>query len=431
MSVPLLESSPVSPAYGELPRLLIGVADGPVDLTRHLRLHGSAPTTAALTEVVEDAGLLGRGGAAFPLSRKLAAVSAAATRQGLAAVVVANAAEGEPASAKDRVLLTHAPHLVLDGLRLAVAATGASTAYLYVHADRALVETCRRALAERSVARVDPVPVTLVEVAPRFIAGEESAVVRRLGGGRALPMFTPVRVSDRGVGRRPTLVSNVETLAHLALVARHGAQWFRSVGTDDEPGSMLVTVHRPGAPAGVREVAIGTPLASLVPLEEPAGAVLIGGYHGTWVSVAQAGRLRLADTELASVGARRGAGVLAVLPADRCGVVESARVLRYLAMESAGQCGPCLNGLPRIAVAMADLAAGRARPGVLGELRRWAGLVTGRGACHHPDGSVRLLASALRTFGAEVEHHLRGRCSHSDGAPFLPTPGIDGSGVHR
>ncbi len=146
---------------------------------------------------------------------------------------------------------------------------------------------------------------------------------------------------------------------------------------------------------------------------------------------AAAVRLRLDDDELAAVGASRGAGVLAALPPDRCGVVETARLLRYLALESAGQCGPCLNGLPRIAVAMADLAAGRAEPNVLGDLRRWAGLVVGRGACHHPDGTVRLLASALTTFGAEVEQHLSGRCSRPGGRPFLPTPGLPDGGAAR
>jgi NADH:ubiquinone oxidoreductase subunit F (NADH-binding) len=430
MSTPLLASRPMPPAADQLPRLFAGLGDGPVDLAGHHRLHGALPPSGDLADIVSDTGLLGRGGAAFPLTRKLAAVRDAVTRRGTSAVVVANAAEGEPASAKDRVLLRQAPHLVLDGLSLAAAAVGASTAYLYVHADAGLVRGAAAAVTERAARRLDAVPVRLVQAPPSFLAGEESAVVRRLGGGDAIPTYTPVLVSEIGLAGRPTLVSNVETLAHLALVARHGAEWFRSLGTDAAPGSMLVTIHRTGAPAGVREVAIGTRLDALLPLES-AQAVLIGGYHGVWVPSGQAARLRLDDAELAAVGARRGAGVLAALPDDRCGLVETARVLRYLAVSSAGQCGPCLNGLPRIAVAMADLAAGRAEPGVLGALRRWAGLVTGRGACHHPDGSVRLLASALSTFGAEIELHLAGRCSRPGAAPFLPTPGVEAVGGGR
>jgi NADH:ubiquinone oxidoreductase subunit F (NADH-binding) len=424
MSAGLLATRPTPPAADQLPRLLAGAADGPVDLAGHHRLHSALPEAGDLAGSVAQSRLLGRGGAAFPLARKLAVVRSAVSRRGVSAVVVANAAEGEPASAKDRLLLSRAPHLVLDGLGLAAAAVGASTAYLYVHADGALVRAAAQAIAERAAHRLDTIPVRLVPVAPRFVAGEESAVVNRLAGGEAIPTYTPMLVSESGLAGRPTLVSNVETLAHLALLARHGAAWFRTLGTDDAAGTMLVTLHRAGEPVGVREVAIGTPLANLLPLQA-AQAVLVGGYHGSWVPATQAVRLTLDDTDLSAVGARRGAGVLAALPADRCGLVETARVLRYLALSSAGQCGPCLNGLPRIAVAMADLAAGRAEPAVLGSVRRWSGLVVGRGACHHPDGSVRLVASALSTFGAEVELHLGGRCSRSAREPFLPTPGVD------
>jgi NADH:ubiquinone oxidoreductase subunit F (NADH-binding) len=424
MSAGLLATRPMPPAADQLPRLLAGAAAGPVDLAGHHRLHGGLPAAVDLSGIAAESRLLGRGGAAFPLARKLAAVRDAVSRRGVAAVVVANAAEGEPASAKDRVLLSRVPHLVLDGLALAAAAVGASTAYLYLHADDKLVRATAQAITERAARRLDTIPVTLVQVPARFIAGEESAVVHRLAGGEAIPTYTPVLVSESGLAGRPTLVSNVETLAHLALLARHGADWFRMLGTDDAAGTMLVTLHRAGAPPGVREVAIGTPLAELLPLDT-GDAVLIGGYHGTWVPATQAARLTLDDSDLAAVGARRGAGVLAALPAEACGLVETARVLRYLALSSAGQCGPCLNGLPRIAVAMADLAACRAEPAVLGSMRRWSGLVVGRGACHHPDGSVRLVASALSAFGAEVELHLGGRCSRPGREPFLPTPGVD------
>jgi NADH:ubiquinone oxidoreductase subunit F (NADH-binding) len=308
MSAGLLARRPMPPA-DQLPRLLAGATAGPVDLVGHHRLHGELPTAVDVTGIVEQSRLLGRGGAAFPLAGKLAAVRAAVNRRGVSAVVVANAAEGEPASAKDRVLLSRSPHLVLDGLALAAAAVGASTAYLYVHADDRLVRVAAQAITERAVRRLDTIPVTVVQVPARFIAGEESAVVHRLAGGEAIPTYTPVLVSASGLAGRPTLVSNVETLAHLALLARYGTEWFRTLGTDDAAGTMLVTLHRAGAPAGVREVAVGTPLAALLPLDR-AQAVLIGGYHGTWVPATQAARLTLDDTDLAAVGARRGAGVL-------------------------------------------------------------------------------------------------------------------------
>jgi NADH:ubiquinone oxidoreductase subunit F (NADH-binding) len=104
--------------------------------------------------------------------------------------------------------------------------------------------------------------------------------------------------------------------------------------------------------------------------------------------------------------------------------VETASVVRYLALESAGQCGPCLNGLPRMAAALAEIASGRARPATTADLVRWSGLVTGRGACHHPDGTARFVASALRTFAAELDRHQRGRCSATAAGSrtFLPVP---------
>jgi NADH:ubiquinone oxidoreductase subunit F (NADH-binding) len=150
--------------------------------------------------------------------------------------------------------------------------------------------------------------------------------------------------------------------------------------------------------------------------------VLVGGYHGAWLSPEQAGRLTLSNADLRPLGAAVGAGVLAALPVDRCGLVESARVVRYLALESAGQCGPCLNGLPRIAANVTQLARLRSTPADRDDLQRWSSLVERRGACHHPDGTVRFLRSALTVFADEITLHEAGRCSAGSHEPFLPIP---------
>lgn len=230
------------------------------------------------------------------------------------------------------------------------------------------------------------------------------------------------------MGGAPTLVQNVETLAHVALIARRGAAWFREVGTAAEPGSMLTTCRRAEGGAEVTEVAIGVPIARLLRLDAaPAQAVLVGGYHGTWLPAAEAAGLPLANAALRPLGRAVGAGVLAALPPDRCGLAETARVVRYLAAESAGQCGPCLAGLPRIADALTHMAGPHPDHRVLGHLERWTGLVTGRGACRHPDGTVRLVRSALEVFGDEITRHRRGRCAADQAAatraPLLPVPG--------
>jgi NADH:ubiquinone oxidoreductase subunit F (NADH-binding) len=411
---------------GGLPRLLPRAAGGPESLRAHLDRLGFIPYRGARLRLIgelEAAGLTGRGGAAFPVHRKLAAVAGAGGRP----FVVGNGAESEPASSKDVSLLWLAPHLVLDGLQLAAEAVGAGEACLYVHeADQGpLGERLRLALSERWSNQLDRVPVRLASAPAQFLAGQETAMVSRLNGGLALPTYAPPRVFERGVAGAPTLVQNVETLAHIGLIARFGPGWFRQVGTAAEPGSMLCTIHHTDGTAQVTEVALGTPLTSLIGASLANGAaqaVLIGGYHGSWIPAGRAASLTLDHAALTASGGILGAGVIAALPASRCGLAETARVIRYLALESAGQCGPCLNGLPRIAAAVAELAGPRPGPQVRANVERWAGLVSGRGACAHPDGSVRFVRSALTVFSSELSLHAAGRCTATSGQPFLPRP---------
>jgi NADH:ubiquinone oxidoreductase subunit F (NADH-binding) len=393
----------------------------PVSLEEHDALHGSLPPAADLLAKVEASGLRGRGGAGFPTALKLRAVVARHRRP----VVVANGAEGEPVSAKDRALLHLVPHLVLDGVVLAAEAVGARRAILAVCERRAgdirllgdAIETRRRRGDNR---RVD---VRLAVVPSGFVVGEETALVQFLDGGPAKPTFVPPRPFERGLGGAPTLVQNVETLAHVALIARYGPEWFRGVGTPDDPGSALVTLSGAVARPGVVELALGTPLPEAVGaaggLIEPVTAFLIGGYFGTWVDARVAARLTLDDVSLGLVGTALGARAIVALPEGSCGLAETARVARYLAAESAGQCGPCVRGLDAIAAAVERLLrpdSARARD----RLSRWLGQVEGRGACRHPDGAARFVASALDTFAADIASHSSGRGCGARTAPFLP-----------
>ncbi|MER5200242.1 NADH-ubiquinone oxidoreductase-F iron-sulfur binding region domain-containing protein [Streptomyces sp. NPDC002755] len=393
-----------------MPPRLLAPGTTPADLTTHHQRYGplSHGDPEDLLRTVAESGLTGRGGAGFPTYRKLVAVAEAGRRTGRAPVVVANGAEGESASRKDGALLRRSPHLVLDGLQSAARTVGAGEAYLAVEDGATWLESV---LAQRTA---DPLPVKVVRLPKSFLSGQAAALARYVSGGAALPTHQRPPVRERGVHRAPTLVQNVETLAHLALVARYGADWYRTAGTPTQPGSALCTVHVPGREPRVVEAPYGLPLGRLLPLEG-ARAVLVGGYHGTWIPAPEAARLALDSGYL-------GAGVLATLPADRCGLAETARVLRYLALQSAGQCGPCLNGLPRIATAFRTLAAPGPQGTVRADLARWSGLVEGRGACHHPDGTVRLVRSALTTFAAEVDAHARGHCTATDHTPLLPVP---------
>ncbi|MBL7254054.1 NADH-ubiquinone oxidoreductase-F iron-sulfur binding region domain-containing protein [Paractinoplanes lichenicola] len=380
-------------------RLLADPAGTRLDV--HLTQHGRLPA-ADLTQVIgmaRDAGLTGRGGAGFPLWRKLAAV--AATNR--PAVVIANGAEGEPASGKDKALLAYAPNLVLDGLQLVAA--GARSAVLYVPASAH--PALARLLDQRRSAGLDRVPVRLVAAPDAFVAGEESAVASAVAGQGAVPADKLVRITDAG-----TLVQNVETLAHLAMIARYGPGWFRAAGTYDEPGTFLATVSGAVASPGVVEAGYGVALGDLIAAAggatAPLAAVLVGGYHGAWVPADP--RLPVSRAALTPYGGSPGAGVIMALPVGACGLVETARIAGYLAEQSAGQCGPCVNGLPRLASTLSDLAARRARPGLPAEVERLARLVTGRGACRHPDGTARLIHSAMRAFHADATAHLAGQC---------------------
>ncbi len=411
---------------GRLPRLLPQrLGGGPASWVEHRARYGGLPVPGwdegwrgRFVAEVGRAGLTGRGGASFPTARKLRAVSVGRD----APTVIANGTEGEPASAKDKVLLAREPHLVLDGAALAAHLVGARQAFVVVH--EAVREIVDRAAAERRQARHDRVRLKVMTGADRFVGGEASALVNWVGNGVPLPTATPPRISERGLDGRPTLVQNVETLAHLALIGRYGAEWFRSLGTAAEPGSMLVTVIGGVRRPGVYEIDIGQPTGEILELAgglaAPLSALLIGGYFGTWAAPEAVLPLPFSADGLSTVGASPGAGLIAALSADSCGLAESARVVRYLAGESAGQCGPCVFGLDAIAGALEDVAAGRSfRPDLL---RRWMGQVDGRGACHHPDGAVRLIRSALRVFGAEIDQHAQGWCSGSRRPGVLPVP---------
>ncbi len=387
-------------------------------LERYGPLPPSAGRSASLLAEIERSGLTGRGGAGFPTSVKLRAVAPRG-----AAVVVANGTEGEPASAKDAALTAHNPHLVIDG----VLAAGAA-----VRARAAIVAVSRRATASAAhlqaarAERPDAKGLRLVTVPDRFVAGEESALVHWLNGGPAKPTFTPSRPFERGVGGRPTLVQNVETLANIALIARFGADWFRTAGTRSEPGTVLVTVRGAVVREGVRETGLGTPIGDLIGrcggLAGAPQALLVGGFFGSWLPARVALELPLSSEGLRRLGASLGARTIAVLGRDACGIAESARIARYLANESAGQCGPCVFGLPAVAGALEDLALARERvPAALERLPRLMAQIAGRGACNHPDGALELVSSALRVFSDEVELHRRGVCSAPDAPLLLPT----------
>jgi len=374
-------------------RLLAGLGRPPT-LGEHLRVFGPLQPVADVVDLISTAGLRGRGGAAFPTAHKLAAVAGAGRRRPL---VVANAAEGEPTSRKDRSLMRVAPHLVLDGAVLAASTVGADEV---IFGLTGRVPELEAAVRERS-SREDRLRFELRHVPGSFVAGEETALVRALGGGPPKPTLKPPYPAERGLHGRPTLVQNVETFAHIALISRYGPDWFW-------PGTALVTLAGAVREPGVHEVPLGLTLAELLAgcggVTADLAGILLGGFFGKWVEPGSAA------TTLVSADVI-GAGSIVALPTSTCAVAECARVLRYLAGESAGQCGPCVHGL----AALAD-SIDPSRHGDNGrDAFRFAGLVLGRGACRHPDGAARFARSALEVFEAEFARHATHRgCGRRD-----------------
>ncbi|HXK14677.1 MAG TPA: NADH-ubiquinone oxidoreductase-F iron-sulfur binding region domain-containing protein [Gaiellaceae bacterium] len=405
MAAPSLRQASVAAPLG-VARLLAGVRDDnrPVALRDHAGLYGPLEHVGAeLISILEESRLRGRGGGAFPTGRKLAAVTGERGRP----VVVVNAAEGEPASSKDRALLRLVPHLVLDGAAAAAVAIGAREIIIALargHRDE------RAALVGALKERRDKVRWSVKTVPDGFVVGEETALLNALSGKAPKPTVKPPYPFERGLGGAPTLVQNAETLAHVALIARFGARWFRSVGIEAEPGTALVSLSGAVRRPGVYEVELGTRVSELIQeaggATEALSAFLVGGYFGGWT--------RDPAHPLTAAGGL-GAGVVIAFPAASCGVRESARVTRYLANETAGQCGPCVHGLAALASGLEEIAAPGRTPDRRVQLARWAQQVTARGACRHPDGAARFVASTLAVFEDEFSLHVhKGRCSGQD-----------------
>ncbi|MBS1847084.1 MAG: proton-conducting membrane transporter [Actinobacteria bacterium] len=414
------------PAPSILPRLLV---TGPGDAT-HLDVHrsrfGPMPTgfdPKRMLDELERSGLTGRGGAAFPTAVKTAAV---ARRRGGRSVVVVNIVEGEPASSKDHHLAVTAPHLVIDGAEVLASIVGASEIHLCVDRnDWPAYGALDRAVRERAAQD----RISIWGAPSHYVAGEASALSRWIGGGEARPVWN-TRPDQAGVSGRPTLVQNAETVANVALVARHGAAWFRSAGTPDEPGSMLVTISGDVGAPGVLEIERGTSLRAVLDAARvssmPRG-LLVGGYGGSWIHGDHIASLSMSNASLAGVGASVGTGVIVVVGEDHCPLAETVRLAHWLAGESAGQCGPCVFGLPAIAELLERLIEDRAPSRAAERLERWLDEVDGRGACAHPDLSARMIRSALRSFADDYADHRAGRpCRQAHAEALIRCPDTEG-----
>ncbi|MEU6553319.1 NADH-ubiquinone oxidoreductase-F iron-sulfur binding region domain-containing protein [Streptomyces sp. NPDC046915] len=368
------------------------------DLDRYVAAGGYTPVPEPdrLLDRIAAVGLRGRGGAGFPAAVKLRAVRHAPGPS----VVVANGEEGEPGSVKDRWLLRHRPHLVLDGVRLAAAMTGAGRGCVYL-SDAVAERTVRQALAEwPGDLHVDVVPTPHT-----YVAGEETAVVRRIDGGPALPTAKPPRPFESGVGGAPTLVANVETLARIAMLHAHPEAATAVAGTH------LVTLSGSGGTAALVEASAGTHLKAIADMggHGKAEAVLLGGLFGglhgpDW------GDLPLDHDGLAAAGGALGCGALHFLHPGDCPVAVATQAAAYLAAQSARQCGVCVSGTGALARTLTDIARGVSGDGTTDRLRRWSRQLPGRGACGLLDAAARVVGSLLTHFPDRIDGHRNSAC---------------------
>ncbi len=388
---------------------------GREDFAAYRSLGGYRPLADAdeLLGEVESSGLVGRGGAAFPLAVKLRAVRDNGHLIGGAGgtVVVANGEEGEPASIKDRWLLRNRPHMILDGLRLAAAIVAAQRAYVYV-SDPESARSVETALGDLDPDALGGITVRMLTVQSGYVAGEETAAVRAINGGPAKPTDKPPRPFEVGVDERPTLVSNVETLANLPYLQRHGSTEFRSKGTTLSPGTFLATITGAGRPPVLYELPHGLPFTELLVLHgvspDQVRGALMGGYFAGLLN------RRVLETTLdhetmRRIGSGLGCGAISVIT-DDCPVAVAASVLAYFDRENAGQCGSCFNGTAAMAAAAGALRDAAATTEDVDRLRRWSVLLRGRGACATLDAATNVAASLLDQFPSEVTAHLDGTC---------------------
>jgi NADH:ubiquinone oxidoreductase subunit F (NADH-binding)/ferredoxin len=389
-------------------RLTAGLDRMPrLDLDAHRDIFGPLPRLSVdeLISVTEQVDLRGQGGAAFPFARKLRAVVQAAEENDCPTVVVVNATEGEPGSVRDQMLMIRSPYLILSGAALVAEALGAEEIVVGVAGNELANRSIEAAIAAEAGLRK---MTRVVQLPDRFISGESGALVRGINGKRAVPPGRKILASDFGVDDLPTLLSNAATFAQLAILALLGPERFATVGTPEEPGTVLLSVGGSAARPAVVEMPTGLPLATVLDIcQAPAGdGVLVGGYHGMWLPASAAYMVPVSRTGLSAVGGTLGCGVVLPLGDGTCPLGEVSRIASYLAGESAGQCGPCKMGLPAIARALAALIDGSGGIEALDVARRSAAGVVGRGACSHPDGVTRFVLSALDVFTEDLAAHV-------------------------
>ena len=389
---------------------------------------------AATIDAIEASGLRGRGGGGFPTGTKWAGI---ARQRDAKRYLVCNGAEGEPGTFKDRALLRANPYQVAEGLMIAAFAIDADAAFVCLKASFELErDAITQALAELQQADLAiDCEVTVVAGPDEYLFGEEKAMLEVIEGKPPLPRWLPPyehglfaaspqegwEAAPHGAQRRtdepnPTLVNNVETLANATHILANGADWFRSMGTDRSPGSIVATVVGDVVAPDVGEVELGTPLRAVI---DAVGSGTAPGRHVKAVFSGVANPVVTADQLDApvsyegfeSVGSAMGSAGFIVYDDTACMIGAALRFSRFLSIESCGQCPPCKLGSAEITRLLDQVERGRATVADVAAIAGWLDRVTDGSRCFLATEERRVVASVLRSFPDELAQHLDdGRC---------------------
>lgn len=370
-----------------------------------------------IVEAIASSGLRGRGGAGFPAGFKWKAVAAEESDEKF---VVANGAEGEPGCFKDRHLMLNRPHLVVAGAILACYAVGAHKGYIYIHHE---AEDCMASIAgalreahelgllgENVLGTGRAIDVVPHVAGVGYVAGEETAVLQFIEGKPAKPKAKPPYPTHKGLWGKPTLVNNIETLSNVEPIVREGAAWYRSIGTADTVGTLLLSLNGVKRP-GVYEVAAGTPLKEAIfdlgggPVAGKVKAVLPGGYAASFLT-AEDLDVALEFGAMKECGSLLGAAAIHVFDDSLCMVEVARKVMKFFAAETCGQCFPCHKGTRQFFVLAQDAERGEGTPEWNETLDAVYKLTGRKTLCGLDKAATAAMRSALELFGEEFDHHL-------------------------
>lgn len=384
-------------------------------------LASAAKNPADVFAAIKDADLRGLGGSGFPAWRKWETMIAAKPNPDK--YLVCNGNEDEPGTFKDRLILEETPHQIIEGAVLAALATGVNRIVFYINPELAASLASLNAaleqwqgselmqLAGKSLGR--DIEMTLVPGSNHYIGGEETAAMEWIEGGFPFPRGKPPFPAERGVYGCPTLINNIETLAHIPAIVRNGPEWFRQQGIGRATGTKLYSLSGDVLYPGVYELPMGTTLHDLIFVHgggllsgRPLKAVFTGGPSNTLLAPDDL-YVNLDFESLRAVGANLGTGAMIVV-SEGTGVVKRvAEYARFFAHSSCGQCPPCKTGTATISQLLDRIDTGCGTSADLETLENLCRMLPGSGRCHLVNGVVQLLDSSFQHFRREYEHALK------------------------